>query len=268
MVLNNKEIYYIIFGILIIVGFSYCKKKFIQENFVDTKVPNIITYVINLDESPDRLKFIGSQLSDANMDFIRFKAINGKGLNLDKLYADGLVTAKWLKRGQVGVALSHITLWKTIKTWEEDIAIILEDDATIPKNFWTRLKICINQLPDNWDMLFLGGTSIIGKKYSKNLLTPTTMETKGIYNTGFFGYMVNKKSLKTLIKKSKPLVTAIDNQIKDHAFKDLNVYYSYPPIISHNYNFTSDNNRISKNKDYDDSITNKYLMKVNKIILM
>jgi glycosyl transferase family 25 len=266
MVLNNKEIYYVIFGILIIVGFSYCKKKFIQENFVDTKVPNIITYVINLDESPDRLKYIGNQLSAANIDFIRFKAINGKGLNLEKIYADGLVTAKWLKRGQVGVALSHITLWKTIKNWEEDIAIVLEDDAIIPKNFWVRLKICINQLPDNWDMLFLGGTSIIGKKFSTNLLTPTTMATKGIYNTGFFAYMVNKKSLKTLIKKSKPLITAIDNQIKDEAFKDLNVYYAYPPIISHNYNFKSDNNRINENKEY--SITNKFLMKAKKIILM
>lgn len=267
MILNNKEIYYIIFVILIIVFFSFYKKKFIQENFVDKKIPNIITYVINLDESPDRLKFIGNQLSEANMDFIRFKAINGKGLNVNKLYADGLVTAKWLKRGQIGVALSHITLWKTIKNWEEDIAIILEDDAIIPKNFWTRLKICLEQLPDNWDMMFLGGTSIIGKKYSKNLLTPTTVPTKGIYNTGFFGYMINKKSIKTLIKKSKPLVTAIDNQIKDHAFKDLNVFYTYPPIISHNYNFSSDNNRINKNKDYDSTITSKYLMKVNKIIV-
>ena len=62
MVLNNKEIYYIIFGIIILVIFSYYKKNLIQENFIDTKVPNIITYVINLDESPDRLKYIGCLL--------------------------------------------------------------------------------------------------------------------------------------------------------------------------------------------------------------
>ena len=40
----------VFFGIIILVIFSYYKKNLIQENFIDTKVPNIITYVINLDE--------------------------------------------------------------------------------------------------------------------------------------------------------------------------------------------------------------------------
>jgi len=264
MALTNMEIYIIILGIIILVIFVKNKKKNL-EKFVNLKIPNIITYIINLEESPERLKYISEQLTDANINFIKFKAINGKRLNLNKIYADGLVTSKWLKKGQIGVALSHITLWKTIKNWEEDIAIILEDDAIIPTNFWIRLKICMKQLPDDWDMLFLGGTSIIGSKYSANLLKPTTLKTKGIYNTGFFAYMVNKKCLKVLIQKSKPLITAIDNQIKDFAFKNLNIFYSYPPIITHNYNFNSDNNRINKNKNY--KITNKFLMKAKKIII-
>ena len=78
--------------------------------------------------------------------------------------------------------------------------------------------------------------------------------------------MIALANSRAVVKESKPLITAIDNQIKDEAFKDLNVYYAYPPIISHNYNFKSDNNRINENKDY--TITNKFLMKAKKIILM
>ena len=60
--------------------------------------------------------------------------------------------------------------------------------------------------------------------------------------------MVNKKALNTLMEKSKPLVTAIDNQVKDYAFKHLNIFYANPQLITHNYNLSSDNNRISGNK--------------------
>ena len=78
--------------------------------------------------------------------------------------------------------------------------------------------------------------------------------------------MVKKKCLDTLIEKSKPLVTAIDNQIKDFAFKYLNVFYAYPGIISHNYEFESTNNKISNNIGY--FISNTFLKKARRITLL
>tara|TARA_B100000586_G_C20084391_1_gene416958 strand:- start:9 stop:803 length:795 start_codon:yes stop_codon:yes gene_type:complete len=262
---TNDIIFSIIFCIIIIYFYKHLKKKN-RENFVNISIPNIATYLINLDQSKDRLEYITKRFKEANIKFIRFNAINGKKLNLKKIYKNGTVSAKWLKRGQIGVAMSHITLWKTLRNWEEDIAIIFEDDVIIPKNFWILVKQYMKQLPKDWDMFFLGGTSVIGSKYSKNLLVPAKESTKGIYNTGFFAYMVNKKCLDTLIEKSKPLVTAIDNQIKDFAFKYLNVFYAYPGIVSHNYEFESTNNKISNNIGY--FISTQYLKKARKITLL
>ncbi len=258
----------IIFGVMIIGILLFIFKKKYIENFISIGIPNIPVYIINLEQSKKRLKFISQQLSKAKIDFIRFNAIDGRKLNTDALYEDGTVSAKWLKKGQIGVAMSHITLWKTIKNWEEDAAIIFEDDVFVPPDFWKKLKIIEKELPDNWDMVFLGGTSIIGNRYSKNLITPTREATKGLYNTGFFAYMVNKKALNTLMEKSKPLVTAIDNQVKDYAFKHLNIFYANPQLITHNYNLSSDNNRISGNKSYRKDLTNSFLMKVRKIIIL
>jgi GR25 family glycosyltransferase involved in LPS biosynthesis len=256
--------------IIVIILFIFKSKgleKFI-EGYTNISIPNIPVYIINLEKSKQRLKFISKQLSDAKVDFVRFNAIDGNKLNIDALHEDGIISAKWLKKGQVGVAMSHMTLWKTIKTWEEDVAIIFEDDVFVSKDFWKKLKIVTKELPEDWDMVFLGGTSIIGNRYSKHLITPTREATKGLYNTGFFAYMVNKKALNTLLEKCKPLVTAIDNQVKDYAFKHLNVFYATPQIITHNYNLFSDNNRISGNNNYRTSLTNNFLMKVRKIIII
>jgi len=171
MMVTNDIIFSIIFCIIIIYFYKHLKKKN-RENFVNISIPNIATYLINLDQSKDRLEYITKRFKEANIKFIRFNAINGKKLNLKKIYKNGTVSAKWLKRGQIGVAMSHITLWKTLRNWEEDIAIIFEDDVIIPKNFWILVKQYMKQLPKDWDMFFLGGTSVIGSKYSKNLLVP------------------------------------------------------------------------------------------------
>ena len=267
MIVTNDIIFSIIFSIIVIYFYKRLKiKNKDRENFVNISIPNIATYLINLEQSKDRLKYITKQFKEANIKFIRFNAINGKKLDLKNVYKNGTISAKWLKRGQIGVAMSHITLWKTLRNWEEEIAIIFEDDVIIPKNFWILVKQYMKQLPKDWDILFLGGTSVIGSKYSKNLLIPAQEATKGIYNTGFFAYMVKKKCLDTLIEKSKPLVTAIDNQIKDFAFKYLNVFYAYPGIISHNYEFESTNNKISNNIGY--FISNTFLKKARRITLL
>ncbi len=268
---NQKYVTIIICVSIIVILLFIFKTKGIEnyiENFTTIGIPNIPVYVINLEKSKDRLKFISQQLSKAKVDFVRFNAIDGRKLDIEGLYEDGTVSAKWLKKGQIGVAMSHMTLWKTIKNWEEDVAIILEDDVFVPPDFWKKLKIIEKELPENWDMVFLGGTSIIGNRYSKHLITPTREATKGLYNTGFFAYMVNKKALNILMEKSKPLVTAIDNQVKDYAFKHLNVFYATPQLINHNYNLFSDNNRISGNADYRAGLTNSFLMKVRKIIVL
>ena len=267
MIVTNDIIFSIIFSIIVIYFYKRLKiKNKDRENFVNISIPNIATYLINLEQSKDRLKYITKQFKEANIKFIRFNAINGKKLDLKNVYKNGTISAKWLKRGQIGVAMSHITLWKTLRNWEEEIAIIFEDDVIIPKNFWILVKQYMKQLPKDWDILFLGGTSVIGSKYSKNLLIPAQEATKGIYNTGFFAYMVKKKCLDTLIEKSKPLVTAIDNQIKDFAFKYLNIFYAYPSIVSHNYDFESTNNKISGGIRY--LISNKYLKKARRITLL
>ena len=162
MIVTNDIIFSIIFCIIVIYFHKRLKKKNKTKNR-----ENIATYLINLEQSTDRLEYVTKQFKKANIKFIRFNAINGKKLNLKKAYENGTVSAKWLKRGQIGVAISHITLWKTLRNWEEEIAIIFEDDVIIPKNFWILVKQYMKQLPKDWDILFL---DILGSILKANCL--------------------------------------------------------------------------------------------------
>jgi len=53
------------------------------------------------------------------------------------------------------IALSHLFCFKEI-TKKYEYALILEDDAIFNKNFSKLLQYYVSQLPDDWDMLFIG----------------------------------------------------------------------------------------------------------------
>ncbi len=231
---------------------------------------NFEIYTINLKESTQRLDYITQQFKNADLRFNRFEAVNGNKIDIPELYKTGIVSAKWLKNGQIGVAMSHIKLWKHIKaTCPTDYAIIFEDDVKIPKDFRKKIINIQKELPSDWDMLFLGGTSVVGHKYSDNLVVaPTKCKTKNQYSTGMFAYMINKKCIDKLLEYATPLITAIDNQIKDKAIGELKVFSSNPAIVTHNYELFSDNNRISGLYNYRKELTDTYLKKARSIFIL
>ena len=215
--------------ILIIICFSIIFvylihiKKNKKENF--TQLCKI--YFINLDENIDRW----NKLSHKNI--IRFPAINGKKIDKNKLIKDKIISSKNnLKLGQIGCALSHISVLKLIQKQDEQYGLILEDDVIIPDNF------SVNQLklPNNFDLLFLGGCNIKGEKISENLIKPTKID--GTYNLCWHAVLVNKNSVQKILDLLIPLRRPIDSQIREE-YNKLNVFYYYPNIINQNKSLRS-----------------------------
>ena len=124
-------------------------------------------YFINLDENRDRWDNLTPEL---RAKITRFPAVNGKNLDKDQLIKDGLIAEENnLRMGQIGCALSHITILKRIQRQDEPYGLILEDDAIIPDDFSVeRLK-----LPEDFDICFLGGCNIKGEKVGENWIRPT-----------------------------------------------------------------------------------------------
>ena len=70
-------------------------------------------------------------------------------LNIDKKFS------KIATVGQIGCALSHITLWQYLLQKDTSMAVVLEDDAIMVDDYKNELQSIIGELPKNWDFVNL-----------------------------------------------------------------------------------------------------------------
>jgi glycosyl transferase family 25 len=96
-------------------------------------------YVINLPSSADRRRRIEAQLRRAGQPYELIEAIDGRRLTASerhKLLDERQVAANpnWLTPGVIGCALSHWSVYQRVAEDEDEIALVLEDDASLPAN--------------------------------------------------------------------------------------------------------------------------------------
>ena len=128
-------------------------------------------YYINLENRKDRREHVENEIKKINFNgpIERVNAAYGKNLDL-KLIPSNLFTkeainsttnkkdisnTKTMTKGGMGVALSQKWVYEKILCGEEDYALILEDDVTIPNNFMTKLEETLKKVK-YFDMLCLG----------------------------------------------------------------------------------------------------------------
>jgi glycosyl transferase family 25 len=98
---------------------------------------NIQSFIISLPKDAHRREQLGKQLQDLALPFTVIQAVHGKSLSSEELDAaydrNKAITLfnRELSKGEIGCALSHLSIYK--KMVEEDIpcALIMEDDARI-----------------------------------------------------------------------------------------------------------------------------------------
>lgn len=138
---------------------SFKKKLFDSlNNFFD----NI--YVITLKRSKERQVRINEILRGLNYEI--FWGVDGSKLDLKKIrnagkYDPEITTTKIplgreLTPGEIGCALSHLEVYKDIKSNGYQKALILEDDISVVAKTNSKLVQSLAELPQNWEVLYLG----------------------------------------------------------------------------------------------------------------
>jgi GR25 family glycosyltransferase involved in LPS biosynthesis len=156
-------------------------------------------------------------------EFTRIDAVDGKKLDLGsvnitkkafdeitQIEKTGFRTKHYqLTRGAIGCYLSHMIAFDHIANGDKEYGLIFEDDVVIDKNIIQRLNLAIEDIPNNWDMLFLGCICIVCDKYDI------------YYDTHRFFlahcYVVKKSGaikLKALLDKKK-ISQQIDSELSD-----------------------------------------------------
>jgi len=220
---------------------KYNKKEYFFDKYIDK------FFVINLDISEDRLRYIKKQCLTAKINIDRWPGVNGSKLNLKNLRNKNILddSERKLLPGAIGCSLSHIKLWNHILTKGYTNVVILEDDCIVPRNFYEKFNDYIKQVPKNWDIIYLGASNINATKINKNVLKPNSITGTSTHNSGTYAMLINTKIIPLLLKSHLPIKDNIDQTMKNVLFKKMNVYIFNPPLILHNNNFDSQRRLLS-----------------------
>ena len=124
------------------------------------------TFVINLDSRPDRWNKLLEAEPYLEPLVERISGVNGKTLEMNPdIYRMFEKNQFQWKKSVIGCNLSHISVWKRIaESATEGFYLVLEDDVRFQKGWLASWKKCVQDIPKDADLLYLGGVLPPNKK--------------------------------------------------------------------------------------------------------
>lgn len=135
----------------------------------------VVTYLINLDGSDQRLEQATKQLNAVNWPFERFSAFDGRGKALTKFsqYDDQAaqdLLGRRLLNSELGCYLSHYGCAEKFLTTDADYLVVLEDDMKIDAHFHEQLQAILAYLDTNKNLdWYLVNIAAKKKKFAKDI---------------------------------------------------------------------------------------------------
>jgi len=178
-------------------------------------------YLINLKSRPDRLKISTEILNRYNIKFEIFEAIEGN---------PGIITESEVlnkKPGAMGCLLSHLEIIKLAKANKYKNILIFEDDVELIDNFNIEFNDSIKELPNEWDMIYLGGSNA---NKNKPLEKTNSRIQKTIATNTTSSYGINSNIYDLLILEISKYKRTIDSIYSTDIQKKINAYITNPRI--------------------------------------
>jgi glycosyl transferase family 25 len=202
---------------------------------------NIITYLINLDGSDERLNVASQQLNNAQIPFIRISAFDGRRLDPKtiKEYDEKKALSymgRTLKGGELGCYFSHLKCAREFLTTNAKYAIVLEDDMqlteganTIPILNQTLAWLEENQI--DWYLLHISATK------RKIYTIIKSISNKEIIRSHYFpmtttGLVWSRQGAEAFINQHQTIFAPVDNYFRWWLTRNNKGLSIWPPLVT------------------------------------
>jgi len=210
---------------------------------------NIPCFIINLEKDEQKKQQMQSICQKNNFTPTFIKAVYGKELTKEYIrsVADQSMAKDYLGRelalGEIGVALSQLSIYQQMIDSDIQVALILEDDVDFKINYQHFLQLT-KELPEDWECVLLGHHA----RWSRDRdATTSAWSRKKVFENykcvrfaelpvGAYGYIINKKGATKRLNDFR----IIDRPIDHWSEKNLNLYGISPSIVKINDNFSDD----------------------------
>jgi GR25 family glycosyltransferase involved in LPS biosynthesis/tetratricopeptide (TPR) repeat protein len=196
------------------------------------KKPN--TYIVNLERRPDRKKAMEGIFQVNGIDsYSFFKAVDGKSLvvteEIVRLFRGNDFSNR---KGFIGCAMSHYTLWKQLaEDTLNNYYIIYEDDITLCDGYKEKLDGVLNDI-EGKDVVYLGFSMLKENSHKKHESADRLVLTdKDTYLGGTFSYIITRSGCNKLLSyiETKGIKHGIDYIMK--ICPDLSIYNPQPHLV-------------------------------------
>lgn len=178
----------------------------------------VVTYLINLDGSDQRLEQATEQLNAVNWSFERFSAFDGRGKALTEFsqYDDqGAqdILGRSLMSSELGCYLSHYGCAEKFLTTDADYLVVLEDDMKIDENFQQQLQATLEYLEKHPDLdWYLVNIAAKKKKFAKDI---TSLGSMSLWHAFYFpirglGLIWSRQGAQAFLEAGKHIKMPVD----------------------------------------------------------
>ena len=178
----------------------------------------VVTYLINLDGSDQRLEQATKQLNAVNWPFERFSAFDGRGKALSEFsqYDDQgaqELLGRRLMNSELGCYLSHYGCAEKFLTTDADYLVVLEDDMKIDENFHAQLQATLDYLDEHKNLdWYLVNIAAKKKKFAKDI---TTLNTMSLWHAFYFpirglGLIWSRQGAQAFVDAGKTINMPVD----------------------------------------------------------
>jgi glycosyl transferase family 25 len=196
---------------------------------------SIPAFLINLDRSQDRLRYMQAQADRIGLQVERFPAINGSAVpdHLRSQFAGSRLTP-----GQVGCYASHLCLHERVVRDDLSYALILEDDAELQDDLMLAAEKAMAAAPADWDYIQLSGTFKRPVLSIANLPNGRHLVRHWRLPGGTGAYLISRRGAEKMIAPG-PRVRPVDLEIRYAWLRDLDVLGVYPAPVICNVQFNT-----------------------------
>ncbi|WP_035265586.1 glycosyltransferase family 25 protein [Acinetobacter sp. Ver3] len=199
----------------------------------------VVTYLINLDGSDQRLEQASKQLNSVNWPFEKFSAFDGRGKALtefsqyDDLGAQDLLGRR-LMSSELGCYLSHYGCAQKFLTTDADYLVVLEDDMKINANFHQQLQAILHYLDthENLDW-YLVNIAAKKKKFAKDIIS---LNSVSLWHAYYFpirglGLIWSREGAKAFLQAGQIINMPVDIFFQTWLSKNGKGLGVWPPLV-------------------------------------
>jgi glycosyl transferase family 25 len=190
-------------------------------------------FYINLDRDIERRRFLEGEIAAAGIEVERVPGVLGADVPADLkdfFFTDG-ANSSGLRDAQIGCSASHLKVMRLIVERDLDAALVLEDDARLPRDLKPIIDEILVRLSPEWDLVRLCRAPKRAVRPLAVLDGGRTLVRYSRVPVGAAGYLVSRNGAKKILRLRK-VSRPGDVEIAHPWELDLDVYGVVPPPVT------------------------------------